>query len=137
MTSLALMLLVGCGQVRGERPPGASTGTPAGSGASASADEDASAATGAGAVLTQEDSGTTLELAPGEEASVRLAPPLQDVEPAVDRPEVVEVVRVDHLVDPGYAEYQLLAGAAGRARVSATDPASGQEILVEVVVSDG
>lgn len=67
----------------------------------------------AGDVLTQADLGSRVHLAPGEEATLRLEPPLQEVAPGVADPAVVELVPVDHLVDPGYAEYQLLAQAPG------------------------
>lgn len=95
--------------------------------------ETSGAEAGAGATLTEADHGTTLTLAPGEEATLRLAPPFQDAEPVVDDPSIVELVVVEHFADPGYAEYGVLAGTSGSTTVRAT--ADGQpEFTLQVVV---
>lgn len=91
----------------------------------------------AGDVLTQDDLGSTVRLAPGEEATLRLEPPLQEVAPTVGDPGILELVPVDHLVDPGYAEYQLLAHAPGMTTVTVAGTDDHPEDLVLGVVVDG
>lgn len=89
---------------------------------------------GAGAVLTPEDDGATVRLMVGEEVSVQLAPPWDTAEPVSEDADVVEVVRVDHFTDPGYAEFTLLALGTGEARVQVQ--AEGEEIGIHLTVTD-
>lgn len=124
---------------------------PATDGDGAATDGDGMEQHGPGAVLTQDDRGAELRLAVGEEATLQLAPPLQDQPVAVDDPQVLELVPVDHLVDPGYAEYTLLALApgetvvtagegagagAGEGDADAGEGADGGDPLLHVVVTD-
>jgi hypothetical protein len=90
---------------------------------------------GPGALLTNADNGALVRLAPGEEVSLRLTPPLQDGDPDVADPEVLEVVPVQHFADPGYAEYELLALAPGRTTV--TVPAADGTVLLVLVLVQG
>ncbi len=104
-------------------------------GPSADEQERPSAELRAGDVLTNPDSGAVVRLAPGEEAVLRLSPPLQDSTPSIADPGVVELVPVQHFADPGYAEYELLALSPGETTV--TVPAAGADgpgLVVLVVV---
>lgn len=131
------VLLAGCGSTPDAPPAGTST-----SATTTDARPDDAASTGepmtehaAGDIVTATDLPSTLRLAPGEEATLRLAPPLQDAPAVSADPGVVELVPVDHLVDPGYAEYQLLAQAPGATTVTVggTDD-HPEDVVLEVVV---
>lgn len=88
---------------------------------------------GPGEVLTPDDAGAVLRLAPGDEASLHLTPPWQDAVAEVADPTVLELVPVDHFADPGYAEYTLLAHAAGETTVTVEGPGAERlELLVTV-----
>lgn len=89
---------------------------------------------GPGALLTQDDRGAVVRLAPGEEVTLRLDPPRDRDSAQVEDPDVVEVVPVDHLDDPGYAEVTLLALSPGETVVAVGDD---DEPLLTVVVTGG
>ncbi|GGK75388.1 hypothetical protein GCM10011509_25120 [Ornithinimicrobium pekingense] len=91
----------------------------------------------AGALLTNGDSGAVVRLAPGEEVVLRLTPPLQGGTPQVSDAEVLEVVPVQHFADPGYAEFELLAQAAGRARVEVRGAGADGPVLLLLVEVQG
>lgn len=90
---------------------------------------------GPGEVLTPDDAGALLRLAPGDEASLHLTPPWQDAVAEVSEPAVAELVPVDHFADPGYAEYTVLAHGAGRAVVTVRQP-DGESLELTVVVEE-
>ncbi|WP_161965161.1 pilus assembly protein N-terminal domain-containing protein [Ornithinimicrobium cerasi] len=138
-----VLLLTGCGESvdEGSAPTSAAppSVTPGGSATTSPPTSTGAGMTehGAGDVLTPADTGSTLRLSPGEEATLRLEPPLQEVAPTAADPGVVELVPVDHLVDPGYAEYQLLAHAAGTTTVTVAGTDDHPEDMVLEVVVDG
>lgn len=145
---LAVALLSGCG---GE--PGAPDATPEGT-AGGSVDQSSDPTTpedpsrqgstspddeartlGPGEVLTPNDAGAALRLAPGGEASLHLTPPWQDAVAEVADPAVVELVPVDHFADPGYAEYTVLAHTAGETTITVEGP-DGELVQFAVTVED-
>lgn len=87
---------------------------------------------GPGSVVTAEEDGATVRLAPGEEATLRLAPPWDAAEARSSDPSVVELVPVDHFADPGYAEFTLLARGAGEAQVQIEGDGSRRTLTVVV-----
>lgn len=138
--ALAVTTLAGCGT---GTDPGATTGagpadvatTTDGDIATADGDtmtDDRTTDLGPGAILTPEDDGATVRLAPGQEATLRLPPPWDETPPEVSDGAVVELVPVDHFADPGYAEHGLLALAAGDATVRVDGPDGELEIHVVV-----
>ncbi|GGI06298.1 hypothetical protein GCM10011354_18390 [Egicoccus halophilus] len=67
-------------------------------------------------VLTERDDGAEVAVAPGEEVVLRLAHDWSWDTPRTGAA-LLEVATVDHLVDPGYAEWLLRAVGEGRAEV--------------------
>lgn len=114
-------------------PGPTSAGTDPGAGTDAPGPETPSF--GPGEVLTPEDAGAVLRLGPGEEASLHLTPPWQDAVVGVGDPTVVELVPVEHFADPGYAEYTVLARAAGTTTVDVAGP-DGEPLVFRVEVRD-
>ncbi|WP_181010016.1 hypothetical protein [Ornithinimicrobium sufpigmenti] len=86
-------------------------------------------------VLTPDDTGAELRLAPGDEASLHLTPPWQDAVAEVADPTVLELVPVDHFADPGYAEYTLLAHATGETTITVEGP-DGERLQFVATVED-
>lgn len=152
---LAVALLSGCGE-----GPGAPGGTPDGTAGGTvdpspdptstegtsedtaddtaddtSSPDDAARPLGPGEVLTPDDTGAVLRLAPGDEASLHLTPPWQDAVAEVVDPAVVELVPVDHFADPGYAEYTLLAHATGETTITVEGP-DGERLEFVATVED-
>lgn len=85
------------------------------------------AARPAPAVLTEADDGAVLELPVGQEVALRLSSQWSWTSPQVDGGDL-DVVPVDHLVDPGYQEWSLSASTPGRVVLRADGtPACGDD----------
>lgn len=70
-------------------------------------------------ILTDEDNGRSVGLAPGAETSLRLDSAWFWDEPSV-RGDAVELTRVDYFTDPGFMEWIVTARQAGDAILTAT-----------------
>lgn len=88
---------------------------------------------GPGEVLTPDAHGTAVRLSPGDEVSLQLPPPYQGSGPELDEPAVAELVPVEHLVDPGYDEFQVIGRAPGVAALQVRTP-DGEQIRFDIVV---
>lgn len=157
VAALTLLLLAGCGDGGADQTGQGGTGSPASTASRPPVDPDTTSSSGPGDaaptrteapggtmadhgpgdILTQDDTGATVRLPPGAEATLQLSPPLDGAEPEVEGGDVVELVPVDHFADPGYAEFQLLAHAPGTAVVTVADPTGGDPVVLHVVVEDG
>jgi predicted secreted protein len=89
--------------------------------------------------LTDADDGATFALVVGEERALQLDSAWAWDEPATDSPTIV-LTRVDHLVDPGYAEWIVAATQPGSATLVARgapncdDPAACPERTIRLTI---
>jgi hypothetical protein len=92
-----------------------------------------------GEVLTDEDDGRTITVTVGEERSLQLDSAWSWDEPVTDPPSLV-LTPVDHLVDPGYAEWLVAGTEPGAVTLTVAgtpncdDPAACPERTVTFVV---
>ena len=102
---LAALLLAGCGS--------STTSSPTPAAAPSVVPDDP----GQERAVTEDDDGRELTLAPGDEVPLRLGSAWSWDAPRVTG-EAVRLDPVDHLVDPGWTEWLVVAVAAGTAEVS-------------------
>jgi predicted secreted protein len=114
-----LLLAAGCGSGPGAPPPADAPSPtqeePQGD-AEPHAQEDGP---GGASVISETDDGSSVALHQGDEVALRLASDWLWDEPQLSG-DAIEITRVDHLVDPGYAEWRLAAATPGEVELTAS-----------------